>query len=684
MNRRAIILFSIISILSILSITSFSQTVAISDYFPDIKILESNDPAPGYFFLATKGVAAEGAQRYIAIVDNYGTPVFFRLMPGVAVSMRLLKDGTIGYIHGAPRKLYLMDEMLNVTDTINTEGYTLDGHDWDIDDDGNYNRLVFGKYTRTVDMSQLITGGNPATELGEFVIQEFDTNNNLISTWYSENLFDILDSNDESDFVDFLEESIDYIHLNSVAISSDTSFITSSRHMDEITNIDRRTGEVIWRLGGKKSDFSFINDTFKFTHQHCPRILENGNLLLFDNGNGREPVFSSAVEYELDLVNMTATLVNRFRRPTDVFAASDGATQRLANGNTVVTWGKIWPSLTEFHPDGSVAIEFDMLEHSLSPRIEKYQWKTKVIETSVDSIDFGMYDGINPIHYIINVINNTDTVMNITSYSTRTENFVLNTNLPLELQPGIQTDLSIQFNPQNTTTGFLKDVITINSDNSTQRIARQVYLEGHQSDNITPTVAILPDSSNVPVDAIINLEFTEAIRLSNGVELNYSNIAEQIIFRKNDLNGEDIPFTASINTAKDNIIVKPISLLDSSAIYYVSIYDQIEDYSGNSLTITPITFETYSDLTAIEEIASEQEINIYPNPSKAKFSIETTYLENLVARVYSPAGLKVFEKSISNPSKFIIDLTGKSPGIYILIINSESNKIRKSEKLILK
>ncbi len=173
-------------------------------------------------------------------------------MPKASVSMRLLNDGTIGYAHGVPRRLYLLDEMLNVTHTLNTSGYEMDPHDWAIEDDKTTPNTL-AQYTRVVDMSLLIAGGDPAAVIDESIVQEFDKDMNLLNSWRTEDNFNILDGNEESPFVDFLSDGIDYAHLNSVAIYSDTSIVISSRHMDEITCIDRRNGDIIWRLGGKNN-----------------------------------------------------------------------------------------------------------------------------------------------------------------------------------------------------------------------------------------------------------------------------------------------------------------------------------------------------------------------------------------------------------------------------------------------
>jgi len=54
-----------------------AQDSSVADFFPDIQVLESNGPAEGYFFMGSKGLTATGANHYIAVIDNFGTPVFF-------------------------------------------------------------------------------------------------------------------------------------------------------------------------------------------------------------------------------------------------------------------------------------------------------------------------------------------------------------------------------------------------------------------------------------------------------------------------------------------------------------------------------------------------------------------------------------------------------------------------------
>src|SRR2546426_3251407 len=105
--------------------------------------------------------------------------------------------------------------------------------------------------------------------------------------------------------------------------------------MGEITKIDRRTGELIWRLGGRNNQFAIVDDPLGgFSSQHSVRVLDNGNLLLYDNGLRHTPPESRAVEYRLDVSTRTATMVWQYRRVPAVFTPFLGSVQRFQNGNT--------------------------------------------------------------------------------------------------------------------------------------------------------------------------------------------------------------------------------------------------------------------------------------------------------------------------------------------------------------
>lgn len=674
--------FGILIVFSMFTSTGFSQTAGLDTLFPQIKILESNNPAPGYFFLASKGLRADNASQYLAIVDNFGLPVFFRKMKKASGNMRLLPDGRIAYLTGVPRVMYFMNEMLKVTDTLTTKGYKIDGHDWAYDSN-NGHTVLMGRAKHTEDMSLVVEGGDTAATIKDAIIQEFDADKNLLYTWNSADHFEVTDANENSPYIDFTKDEIDPVHINSVAIDSDTSILISSRHMDEITKIDRRTGDIIWRLGGKKNDFTFINDTIGFSHQHSVSRLKNGHVLLFDNGNLNDSLFSSTVEYDLDEVNMTATLVHRFRRDPDTYSNHGACTQREEHGNTIIGWGVYWPSFTEFHPDGSMALDMDFTEHSFSPRIEKFMWKTKVFETSVDSIDFGMWDGSSPSEQLISLHNNSDEPISISSFSTRTGFFEVVDTLPREIPPNGDLELTLSFNPEEASYGYMKDVMTLSYDTETQRIARQVVLFGQREDNVSPVVSILPDSALVPASTLINISFSEPVRRADGTELTYNNVNDLILLRKDEINGEDVPFKAIVNTEKNYIYLKLQDSLESGQKYYVIIEnDKFEDYSGNPVLAKEQEFFTYPSTGIRDNFYTR--LKVYPNPGNGLFNIDSAYEGEKSLEVYNLLGGMVLQMRNIAGTSFLLDLTGQVNGIYLVIIRSSNkNKVLETGRIVI-
>ena len=79
----------------------------------------------------------------------------------------------------------------------------------------------------------------------------------------------------------------DWTHANAVIFDEEESALyLSSRHLSRITKIDYPTGDIVWNLGHQMNsdDIDFGSD-IGFSFQHSLQILENGNLLTFDNCN---------------------------------------------------------------------------------------------------------------------------------------------------------------------------------------------------------------------------------------------------------------------------------------------------------------------------------------------------------------------------------------------------------------
>jgi Arylsulfotransferase (ASST) len=137
----------------------------------------------------------------------------------------------------------------------------------------------------------------------------------------------------------------DPYHWNSIE-ATPTGYILSFRHLDAIYNIDKASGNIVWKLGGstRPESLSIMNDPVfsggsHFGGQHDARVRGDGTLTLFDNGTnlGRPP---RAVRYQISTAAKTATLVEQLSDPALVSnSICCGSARKLPGGNWVFGWG---------------------------------------------------------------------------------------------------------------------------------------------------------------------------------------------------------------------------------------------------------------------------------------------------------------------------------------------------------
>ena len=211
--------------------------------------------------------------------------------------------------------------------------------------------------TQPIDMSEVVEGGDPDAQVIGLVLQELDENKDLIFEWRS---WDHIPITDAADRIDLTANRIDYVHGNSIEVGLDGNWLVSNRSLDEITKINRQTGEIMWRMGGKANEFVFDpSDGEPFFTQHDARQQENGNLTLFDNRFGTDSTYARAVEYEIDETNKIARRVWEYRAPSVNGSAATGSMQRLENGNSLIGWGTMYPTATEVDSNNQVLFELE-------------------------------------------------------------------------------------------------------------------------------------------------------------------------------------------------------------------------------------------------------------------------------------------------------------------------------------
>ena len=181
----------------------------------------------------------------------------------------------------------------------------------------------------------------------------------------------------------------DSVHANAIELDTDGNLIVSARNTSAIYKVDRSTGAIRWRLGGKRSDFK-MGPGATFALQHDPRRHPDGTLSVFDDGAA--PSTSRAIFLDVDEVAMTANLVRAYPHPHAKLATSQGNMQVLPNGNVFVGWGSTGYA-SEFTSAGQLLFDADFSGSIQSYRCFRYPWTatpTTVPDLAVDPPSSGV------------------------------------------------------------------------------------------------------------------------------------------------------------------------------------------------------------------------------------------------------------------------------------------------------
>jgi hypothetical protein len=348
---------------------------------PGVAVATSDEAADDGYLLVGPG-ALGWTQPGPLIVDAHGEPLWFHHLTGhgwVANFRTWELDGQpvlawwrgdvlrpLGYGRG---HAHVVDSSYTEVRRISAVGaHEMDVHELRLTPEGT---ALFTCYPRTVTVDLRSVGGGRDAKVLESVIQEVDLRTGrLLFEWRSLNHIPIEESYRP------VKEPYDYVHINSIAVCPDGNLLVSGRHTWALYKLDRRTGEVIWRLGGKRSSFEMGRGA-QFRWQHDAEHLDESTITLFDNGSDgvTKPARESrGVVLALDLSGRRVSLAHEYRHPRKLMAGAMGSIQVLPTGNVVVGWGSE-PYVSEFTPDGTLVADARMPDGQQSYRGFRLPWK---------------------------------------------------------------------------------------------------------------------------------------------------------------------------------------------------------------------------------------------------------------------------------------------------------------------
>src|SRR5919107_869026 len=339
----------------------------------------SADTAPGYIFVAPEeGVASQGGSL---IVDDRGEVVWFRPL-----------QGRYGRAHDLKVQSYRGNSVLTWMDGVNEyvivdhtyheiarlsagNGRNGDHHEFLISPQDTALITIYDKVPR--DLSAL--GGSKDSVVWQGIVQELDIETGeVLFEWHSLDHVGL----DES-YATLSQDGrpgFDYFHVNSIEVDNDSNLIVSARQTFAVYKIDRKSGEIIWRLGGKNSDFQ-MGPGSRFSFQHDARRLPDGSICIFDNGNTvfhglvRKAVeVSRGIVLDVDEKKMKASLVREYIHPNKQYADASGNVQLLPNSNVFIGWGRALHFSEFSHDGGEMLFDGKLPEGNRSYRAFRFEW----------------------------------------------------------------------------------------------------------------------------------------------------------------------------------------------------------------------------------------------------------------------------------------------------------------------
>lgn len=360
--------------------------------FPAIKVDILNNPAPGYFLIsASSGKGASSSlANYLVILDSAGNVINYKRIgisgDKIPRTFQQISNGLLVCTieSSSNETAYIMDESLNTLDSFPNynSGYL------DILPNGHY--LLRNRANISADLSNVFKNGEPNATIIENTTYELDKDKNPVFVWRTMDYYPL-----SASYSDSLVSRFDFCHTNMTYPDYDGNYLFSNRNLSTITKVDRKTGNIIWKLGGKENQFTFIGENASnspnyFSFQHHVRRNLNGNITLFDNGLQHNPQYSRGVEYKIDEVNKTAEMLWEFRQTPDVFAKNVGSVQTLPNGNKIIGWGeastKSGPITTELNPENTIVCQLSLPKGFNSMMSTKSPLNSKVANASITSI----------------------------------------------------------------------------------------------------------------------------------------------------------------------------------------------------------------------------------------------------------------------------------------------------------
>ncbi len=241
-----------------------------------------------------------------------------------------------------------------------------------------YRKLLNGNYIVIADMV-----GRDTVE--DHIVELCGKTGEVVRSW------DLREAWDMKEYVSspsYKYNTTDWLHINSIwLVPGEDAILVSARHQDAIFKLDLTNNEIVWVLTEDYEQYTDefrekllkpVGDDFEYTWgQHNIKMMENGRILVFDNGNGRSKDpdkmldtkdpnnYSRVVIYEVDEANMTVKQIWQYgkERGMELFSPFICGMDAYGTNHFVMTFGGTVPATIIEYRDGEVIWEMKVNRH---------------------------------------------------------------------------------------------------------------------------------------------------------------------------------------------------------------------------------------------------------------------------------------------------------------------------------
>jgi hypothetical protein len=356
---------------------------SVAEPLPVTVVTNRPGTAPGYLFVDPQNVVDTTPSHGPEILDNSGRVVWYRDLPaGADGRPTFAADFRTQTYRGRPVLTwwegtadntglgtgvgYIADEHYRIIATIKPP-QGLDLHEFQLTPQGT----VLALLTPDIETADLRPIGGPAdAKVINNVVEEIDiATGKVVFSWNALQHLSVTETDVPPG------PAMDLFHINALSLDTDGNLLVSARSTSTLYKVNRETGEIIWRLGGRHSDFRLgLGARFAFQHD---AVSEGGGVYrMFDNEarGGLVGYESRALWIKINPKDRTASFVKEQTYPPKVLSVeSEGSAQSLPNGGTLVGYGAA-SRVTEYDRHGRVLLDMTLPDSDSTYRAYRQVW----------------------------------------------------------------------------------------------------------------------------------------------------------------------------------------------------------------------------------------------------------------------------------------------------------------------